>query len=900
MGLLLVVCCGTSHLAADDTLDEARRLRLTGHYAEAEAMYQRLAEADAVETVLGLAEVYRETGKSEGAIAVLNKAAEASSEEARIAARLARLHFNTGDYEAAQSHVDRALKLDENELLARWLGAELHRVYGRMKQAEDGYLWLVRYYNRHQRDIKRPEQLHLIGLAAAEYARWKRNSGQFSFLVNTLYPDALKLEENYWPARLESALLFLEKYNQADATKEIDAGLAINANAAELHAAKALLALQNYQLAEAGKALDRALEINPRLVVAQQLQADALLANFRPHEAVAVLEKARKINPRDEETLGRLAAAYGAVDGLEEDPAGTRMGEVIDEVVDRNEHCGVFFAALGGTLDRLRKFPFAAKYYREAFDRMPQLTAVRGQLGMMYMRLGEEAKAAKLLEESFEVDPFNVRVKNMLAVLDVLSKYAVLETEHFVIRFDRGADEILAQYAARYLEEEVYPDICARLGYEPPGKSLFEIFAKTRTTSAHSWFSARMVGLPYVGTVGACAGKMVAIASPNDMPSKFNWARVLRHEFVHVVNLQQTNFNIPHWFTEALAVWNEDMPRPPSWLQVLARRAREDDLFTLDDINLGFIRPASSDDWTLAYCQSELYAEYALHAHGEDALTRLLAAYADNLTTPEAIRRALGVEVEQFEAGYREYLDKLLADEGVEAAEAARPVRTLAELERAVADNPEDADLAAQLAYAYLLRDDKPTARKWADAALEIQPKQQLAAYVLARLLLSIGDAKGALARLEESLNREQPQPNLLSLLAGLKLRSRDYKAAEELYELGAKKFPDDLQWNKLLAAVYLQSKQDEKLAGALASMVKVDYDNAVLCKKLAQLAAKRNDHAETLRWANQTLHIDVMDAEAHALLAQALETDRMNDQQGKGHGEDRSILPILSGLDVS
>ena len=30
--------------------------------------------------------------------------------------------------------------------------------------------------------------------------------------------------------------------------------------------------------------------------------------------------------------------------------------------------------------------------------------------------------------------------------------------------------------------------------------------------------------------------------------------RLLSHELVHVITLQQTHFNIPHWFTEGLAV----------------------------------------------------------------------------------------------------------------------------------------------------------------------------------------------------------------------------------------------------------------------------------------------------------------------------------------------------------
>ncbi len=148
----------------------------------------------------------------------------------------------------------------------------------------------------------------------------------------------------------------------------------------------------------------------------------------------------------------------------------------------------------------------------------------------------------------------------------------MIETEHFVIKFDRGKDEMLAKYAARYLEDEVFPELCKLYGFEPEGKSLFEIFNRSRNTGGHGWFSARMVGLPFVGTVGACAGKMVALASPNDMPEKFNWARVLKHEFVHVLNLQQSRFNIPHWYTEALAVESEGGRRPAEWNQLLAER----------------------------------------------------------------------------------------------------------------------------------------------------------------------------------------------------------------------------------------------------------------------------------------------------------------------------------------
>ncbi|HKD38011.1 MAG TPA: tetratricopeptide repeat protein, partial [Pirellulales bacterium] len=369
-------------------------------------------------------------------------------------------------------------------------------------------------------DVKDADSLRYIGLGAAQYARWNRLSDQFHFLVNELYPDILKLDKDYWPAHYEAGLLYLEKFNQAEAAAEFKAALAMNPQAAEVHAAVAALALQNYELTEAQAAIKRALEINPRLLTARQLEADVQLANFEPGEALKSLEATLKLNPLDEQTLGRIAAAYAGMDGVpaREKLAGTRLGRLIDEVKARNPHCGEFFEALADGLDELRHYPDSARFYREAIASEPQLVEPRGQLGLVLMRLGDEVEAAKVLNESFDIDPFNVRVSNTLKVLEVLSSYATIETDHFVIKFDRAHDEILARYAAKFLENEVYPKLVKKFGFAPEGKSLFEVFSRAKNTDGHGWFSARMVGLPYIGTVGACAGRMVAMQSPNDAP----------------------------------------------------------------------------------------------------------------------------------------------------------------------------------------------------------------------------------------------------------------------------------------------------------------------------------------------------------------------------------------------
>jgi Flp pilus assembly protein TadD len=502
------------------------------------------------------------------------------------------------------------------------------------------------------------------------------------------------------------------------------------------------------------------------------------------------------------------------------------------------------------------------------------------------MRLGDEARARKLLEASFEADPFNVRVSNTIKVLEVLDDYDSLETEHFIVRFDPKYDRLLAKYAAAWLEEQ-YPLLCKQFGFEPPGKSLFEIFNRARNTDGHGWFSARMVGLPHIHTIGACAGQMVAMQAPTE-GNRFNWARVLKHEFIHVLNLQQTNFNIPHWFTEALATLNEGYPRPKQWNDLLVSRLAGKKLFTLDTINLGFIRARNGDEWNLAYCQAELYAEFMIARFGADALAKMLAAYADNLNTSAAIERSFGIDQAEFERLYQQYIAEVVARLPKASQEEEM---SPAALDKELRANPKNPGLLARSARVALDRKDYALARRQADAALRTDSKNQLAAYVRARLYLLLGETKPAVELLVTTLDETQPQPNLLGLLAGLRLKSQDYAEAAKLYELGAKVDPTDTKWSKALASVYLKAKQPEKLKPVLARLAEIDADDFTIRKKLAELSLAEKDYAAAERWAREANQIDVQNADVHRRLAEALEARG----QSAAAAEERSIAKELA-----
>ena len=281
---------------------------------------------------------------------------------------------------------------------------------------------------------------------------------------------------------------------------------------------------------------------------------------------------------------------------------------------------------------------------------------------------------------------------------------------------------------------------------------------------------------------------------------------MLTHEVVHVITLQQTEFNIPHWYTEALAVESEGFPRPQDWNRLLLERVpKRNKLLNLDTINLGFIRPNEPDDRQMAYCQAQLYARYMLKRFGNDALIKMLMAYRRGLTTDRAIEDCFQVKKADFEKGYLAYLDEVIKTIRTRVSE--EPVKFL-ELERQLKEKPEDPDLNAQMAYEHWARRDLKEARPFADKALELKPHHPLASYVKAQLLVTIGDDDAALEVLEPALDPDHPNERVIDLLGELMMKAGRLDEAEKLYELARKDDPFRTKWISWLARIHLRQKK--------------------------------------------------------------------------------------------
>lgn len=893
---LLIVLNGTPHLLAADPnsrLKTAREHYQRGRTAEALDAYDELlnAKVEPIAAAIGKAECQAFEGLTTDARQTLTAAIAQHPRNPLLLSKLAEVHFSQGAYTEGLERADEALKIDPESPLAHLLRADCLTELGKLKEADEEYRWCVRYYNRAQPTSA--DALLVIGRGSAQYARWHSVSQVFKFVVNTLCPDALKDDPLSWQAYWLSGNLLLEKYNREDALPELQQALKINPRAADVLATLGEAAFQKLDLTEAATFADRALAINPHHLGALNLQADLALRDGDAPRALKALDTALKANPHDQRTLGRVASSYLLLDGLPPEaeltevlthldnisqiqlPKPSRFSKTLIDLARRNPHPGYALQVLADDLQGRLKFDLSEKFYRAAMAAMPQYAEPKTALGLLYMRIGKTDEARKILDKAFDADPFHVRVANMRKVIKLLDDYATISTDHFVVRVDSQADKLLGKYLSEYLEE-IYGPLTQQFGYEPPARTQFEIFNKARGLSAHQWFSARMTGLPWIQTIGASTGWIVALASPTANEKGFNWAKVVKHEFVHIVTLQQTQFNCPHWFTEALAVMSEETPRPEVWTRLLLERVPKGELMNLDNINLGFQRPKTPLDWQMAYCQSHLYASYLVEKHGPDSLQKLLNAYRAGLTTAQAIQQVCGQSQAEFEKGYLAYLKALTSKLQTLDGE---PTATVKELRQQHQAAPNDQTIAGRLAYALITQRQTKEARQIAEQVLETTPSEPLAAATLAILALRAEDSKSAAAILEPALDKAHPHPTVLRLLAKLKLEAEAFEEAASLYELAIKFDPDNKTWLQGLGVAYAKAGHTDKLEGVLKRLVDLDYDAVGPRKKLAALLLERKEYAEAVRYGRLALHVDVLDADVHRTLGKAYQGLQQTDK---------------------
>ena len=847
---------------------------MQGSYESAIEAYQKLSDEpkNAIPAALGLAGCRLQIGHYDEAVAGLKTLNAESSAEWH--ALLAELETRLGKYDVARTHLQAALKLDERSASARLQLGRLHEMLGRRDEAIETYRWFDRQL------VENPD----LPKDAAWITDTARGFLRYSVLTSTdvprrtqhvlsgmLQPAYTRLDRTYWPARIAAGDLLREKFNndvEDGSVSDYLAALRINPNLCEAEVGLGEVVLDGWQFEEVERRAELALKSNPNFAPAIHLLAKKLILERRYEEAKEPCERALKINPNDLVALSLSAAASACRydrDGVERMQA---------RVAALNPRCALFHRTLGDALSGIRQYADSEREYLKAIELDASDANARTELGMMYMQWGLENKARDALDAAWALDPYNDRTKFTLELLDRLHKFAKVETAHFVIKYDAERDPGLGEYVASYLEP-IYDEVTGDFQTPLAEKTIIEIFP------THRAFGVRITGKPWIHTVGASTGRIIALASPRDstdLMGRYNLARVLKHEFTHTVTLAATDNRIPHWFTEGLAVYQEDAPRPYEWSELLADAVRRDRLFTLQSIDWGFIRPKRPTDRQMAYAQSEWMVEYIVERFGYDMIQSMVNRFRAGKTQSEVFADPVGVETSKFDRDFHDWargqVAKWSCPFDLTPPEDVKALRTTALKDHA------GASVFGRLARAELDELNYERAVSAARQALALDENERLALEVLGSVLTLLSQEERsdsgkreyedeALPLLERLLGLDPDNLAASRHLAEIALRRKDWdRAIESLQRLQRLCPLDPASWRGL-AGIYLEREEDDRALPQLLELARIEQNDPSVPKKVANIVRQRGELREAQYWFRQALSIDPSSVELHQALGE-------------------------------
>lgn len=556
--------------------------------------------------------------------------------------------------------------------------------------------------------------------------------------------------------------------------------------------------------------MERLRALNPNHPRLAELDAEGLIRAARYNEALARAEKGLLINPAQIRLLALKSAALFFLNRSEE------MEAVQRAALEQNRHDSEIFRVTGRMASARLRNREAVGFLERALKIDASDSEAEAQLGFALLNLGRDAEGRKRLERAFESDPYDVRIFNMLKVLDSLEQFVTLEREDFRLSLPADEADLIAADAFKLLRD-------ARLALGEKYDVEFSTPIVVQMFDHHDDFMVRTLGFPgAVDYLGICTGQLITMGSPSARPpGEVNWRLVLWHEFMHIVSLQKTKNRMSRWLSEGLSGY-EERQRDPAWGVRAAveykRILAEDGLPAVQDLERYFSAPQSGAHLSYGYFAAAEFAEYYMKTFGQGAMNRALDRIAEGERDDEALRSAAGISMEALNRGFADHLERRTASYGnlPEIAGARSGTLgltdqgttvTLESREWALARSPFTDAMASGL---QALKEER-----WGEAEAQLRRAQELfpeypGADAPLRLLIGLYERQGRANELEAALKEQigSHPTDLAAYLRYARLLSerRDWKTVAELAEkgFGINPFDSRLRQARLEAAVAL------------------------------------------------------------------------------------------------
>lgn len=286
---------------------------------------------------------------------------------------------------------------------------------------------------------------------------------------------------------------------------------------------------------------------------------------------------------------------------------------------------------------------------REAHAERPDDPLTMALLGGVKMHLGDYAGAV----ESFRAARRGGAPEALLgdegvaeAARVATEGYAEVVSEHFIVRYTPGRDEILVPYTLETLEA-ARERIGTLLGWKPKMRVLVEIYPAASTLAAVSTLTKDEIANS--GTIALCRWNRLMVTSPRAVVFGYAWRDTLAHELAHLIIGGASRNTVPIWLHEGIAKFVETAWRGEPGLglsveqqKALQEAAKKNKLIPFEKMHPSMAKLKSQEETSLAFSEVFTFIEYMVEQKGWEGMRRVLYLMSRGSSDAEAVEQVFG------------------------------------------------------------------------------------------------------------------------------------------------------------------------------------------------------------------------------------------------------------------
>jgi len=287
-------------------------------------------------------------------------------------------------------------------------------------------------------------------------------------------------------------------------------------------------------------------------------------------------------------------------------------------------------------------------------------------------------------------------------------------------------------------------------------------------------------------------------------------------------------------------------------------------------MNRAFTHADDANDVTVAYYAASQMLVFTAEQFGMRAIREALRLWGEGVQTPQVIARAFGLPAAEYDARFKAWVLSHLSRYKGQFLFVDRE-KPLADAEKRVEQNPNDAEAHAALALSALKERKGDQAKGEISRAIALDPANKNARYIAAKIALAEHDAGAAATHLRAIKAAGGDGYTVQMAFAEIAQGKKDSAALRTALTRAYAFDPSQSEPLKGLLSMAAEEKRDDEVLSLLRKIAPLEQHDRRTWRALLDKLVARSMWEEARNVGEAAIFVDVESASTHVLYARAL-----------------------------